>query len=452
MARVYSSLLRPFKRFVYTHIINEPVTLLVPAYNEGPRIGKVLEAAKKSKLVTEIIVIDDGSRDNTAEIADRLGVKVIKHKKNMGKGAAMRTGIRNASSEIILFLDADIGNLSPKTIDELVLPAVCGDADFVKGGFNLERGRVTELTVKPILKSLYPEIKLSQPISGQFCAKKGFLDKIEIQDDWGIDIAILIEAVNNGLRIEEVEMGKLKHKARPMHEKVKMAEEVTKTIFEKAGLIKKYELIAFDLDGTLTKERTIDPIAKKFGFYPELARLRKKLKNGKIKDVEITKFAARRLAGKTVLEIDEICEKMELNKNAAEVVKKFREKRYKIYILSQALSPITEYFAKKLGIDNYVCPVLVERKGVFTGKVKIPVFNKSQCGYHYRYGCKAEELAQIARRNRVDMKHVIAVGNGAGDACMVAAAGLGVLIGTSNNARKIAGIKLENLAELLLYA
>ena len=125
--------------------------------------------------------------------------------------------------------------------------------------------------------------------------------------------------------------------------------------------------------------------------------------------------------------------------------------RYKIHILSQALSPITSYFARKLAIENYMCPVLVEKKGVFTGNVKIPTFKKSACKYHSRYGCKAQELLQSAKKSRIDIKHVVAVGGSAGDARMLATARIGIAFGNSKSLKKVASLNIENLSELLLY-
>ena len=451
MEELIKNIRNSLKTFWYINIVQEPVTLVIPAYNEGTRIGKVLDVAKKSRLITEILVVDDGSEDDTAKIAENAGAKVIKHGKNKGKGAAMRTGIKNSSSDVILFLDADIKNLKPAIVDNLIIPVIGREADFVKGMFDLERGRVTELTVKPILKSLFPDINLSQPISGQFCARKSFLETLEIKDDWGIDISILIDATQKGLKIEEVEMGKLEHKERPMHEKIKMAEEVTKTIFEKAGLIKKYELIVFDLDGTLIKERSIDYFAKKYGFHKRLLTLRKKLIAGKASELQMANHLAKEFTDKTAQDIEKVCEEIHIVKNAKEVIDKLKERRYRIYIVSQAFSPIVRYFAKKLGVENFICPELVEKDGKFTGEVTMPVFENSSCKYHGKDGCKAEELKLVAKKNKVEMRHTVAVGDSRGDICMLEASELGILIGKSKDTRRAANIQIDNMAELLLY-
>lgn len=83
------------------------LSIVIPAYNEQAIIGDVI-AGLKEELKNEnceIIVVDDGSFDNTFEIATGLGVKVIRHEFNKGYGAALKTGIRNALGEIVLFFD-----------------------------------------------------------------------------------------------------------------------------------------------------------------------------------------------------------------------------------------------------------------------------------------------------------------------------------------------------------
>src|SRR3989338_4298988 len=87
-------------------------SLVIPAYNEEKTIAHVIKQAKLVKDISEIIVVDDGSKDRTSKIAKNLGVEVIKHHKNLGKGEALKTGISHARGTIILFLDADLKNIT----------------------------------------------------------------------------------------------------------------------------------------------------------------------------------------------------------------------------------------------------------------------------------------------------------------------------------------------------
>jgi glycosyltransferase involved in cell wall biosynthesis len=102
-------------------MVKEKVSVVIPAYNEEKQIGIVLAAVKKSPYVDEIIVIDDGSEDRTAEIAKEKGVIVISQP-NGGKGSAMGRGVKEASGDIIVFFDGDLINLTNEHIESLIVP------------------------------------------------------------------------------------------------------------------------------------------------------------------------------------------------------------------------------------------------------------------------------------------------------------------------------------------
>jgi glycosyltransferase involved in cell wall biosynthesis len=85
------------------------ITVIIPAYNEANSIGAVIDGVKAlgSDLIHEIIVVDDGSRDDTARVAKEHGARVIEHDHNMGYGASLKAGIREATTEYVLTMDAD---------------------------------------------------------------------------------------------------------------------------------------------------------------------------------------------------------------------------------------------------------------------------------------------------------------------------------------------------------
>jgi glycosyltransferase involved in cell wall biosynthesis len=98
-------------------------TALVPAYNEGPRLAAVLEVITASPRVDETIVIDDGSRDETSEVAASFPVKLVRLEENCGKGAALQAGLEKAAdAAYYLFLDADLLNLRHGHIEQLLDP------------------------------------------------------------------------------------------------------------------------------------------------------------------------------------------------------------------------------------------------------------------------------------------------------------------------------------------
>jgi glycosyltransferase involved in cell wall biosynthesis len=106
------------------------ITCIIPAFNEAPRIKQVLDSISDHPLISEIIVVDDGSADNTTDIVKTYtNVTLIVHEKNKGKSAALATGITQAHGEYILFLDADLIGISHDDITNLITPINTGVAD-----------------------------------------------------------------------------------------------------------------------------------------------------------------------------------------------------------------------------------------------------------------------------------------------------------------------------------
>lgn len=107
------------------------VSCVIPAYNEEGRIANVLEVVLGEPLIDEVIVVNDGSADRTAEVVRHYPkAKLIDLQQNMGKAFALKQGISNAQGPIILLLDADLIGLQRDNIHELLQPVVCGDADM----------------------------------------------------------------------------------------------------------------------------------------------------------------------------------------------------------------------------------------------------------------------------------------------------------------------------------
>jgi len=210
------------------------VTVIIPALNEEKTIRQVISLVSRSPVVNEILVIDDKSFDNTIK-QSRLPKVRIYTSPIIGKGNSMRDGMLLAGNEAIVYLDADIVTYPENVVELLSGPITDDQADFVKSSFDRQAGRVTELVAKPLLSLLFPEMtRFSQPLSGMIGARKSWLKKIDFENDYGVDIGILLDMHNMGARITEVNIGYIENRMQTWEQLGKMSREVSKSIIKRA--------------------------------------------------------------------------------------------------------------------------------------------------------------------------------------------------------------------------
>ena len=186
----------------------ERVAVLIPAYNEQEAIGESVRAALAIPGVEEVIVIDDGSEDETPFIAHDAGARVIQLDGNRGKGAALDAGLAETDADIILMIDADLGPTAAET-RRLLEPVLAGHADMSiavmkapaghRGGF----GFVMRLSRWAVRR--YGGSDVSAPLSGQRAIRRKVLEDIgEFASGFGAETALTIDALRKGYRIVEV--------------------------------------------------------------------------------------------------------------------------------------------------------------------------------------------------------------------------------------------------------
>ena len=213
---------------------DKSVSIVIPAFNEEATVAKVVSVARKLSYVDEVIVVDDGSTDRTVEEAENAGATVISHIMNEGKGSAIKTGFKYSHGNIVAFIDADVSNFTSEKIDKIIRPILEDRTDITKTKFARESGRVTELTAKPLLGFFFPELNYEQPLSGQFAGKRSALSKIRFEKDYGVDVGIVLDADVHGIKILEVDIGDICHDMSPLADLNKMANEVVRTIIDRA--------------------------------------------------------------------------------------------------------------------------------------------------------------------------------------------------------------------------
>ena len=205
------------------------VSVIIPARDEAKSIGSLIANIKESLFgyAHEIIVVDDGSRDATGEISRSNGTVVISHERNLGKGAAMRTGVDNASGKVIVFIDGD-GAHEPQDLPGLITPILEGKAELVIGSRALPGSAISispltrrlsnnlaSFVISSIVSFLLPlatlfrcpvkHIKITDCTSGFRAIRKEGWHKLDLMSQvFEIETEMIYEAASKRLAIAEV--------------------------------------------------------------------------------------------------------------------------------------------------------------------------------------------------------------------------------------------------------
>lgn len=193
-------------------MIDLDVSVIIAAYEEEKNLPAVLDGVKKTLPdLRQLIVVDDGSKDSTARVAEEHGAQVIRHETNRGKGAALRTGMAAAKGDIIIFLDAD-GQDPPSEIPLLLEPFEAG-ADFVNGSKFIGRckegaisglNRIGNLFMSWLINFLF-SAGITDSQSGFKAIRREKIASIPLTaTEYEIETQMLIRSIKHGLKIVEV--------------------------------------------------------------------------------------------------------------------------------------------------------------------------------------------------------------------------------------------------------
>jgi len=203
----------------------DDVAVVIPARDEADRIQATVTAAAGIGGVALVIVVDDGSSDATAAVAQRAGAVVTRHRRNRGKGAAMETGAEAARvidqrehrdrPRHLLFLDADLADTAAQA-GPLIDPVLAGKADMTIAVFSTTvklggHGLVVGLSGAGIHRAT--GWRPAQPLNGQRCLTRAAFEAARpIARGWGAETGLTIDLLRQGFRVTEVEV-ELAHRA-----------------------------------------------------------------------------------------------------------------------------------------------------------------------------------------------------------------------------------------------
>ncbi|MDQ6818759.1 MAG: glucosyl-3-phosphoglycerate synthase [Actinomycetota bacterium] len=237
------------------------IAVVIPTKECGPTIAAVLECTVaplvRSALIDEIVVVDAHSADGTDELARRAGARVVQQDEvlpdfgpALGKGDAMWRSLAVTDADVVCFLDGDTADPNPLHLQGLIGPLLADPTlQLVKGaferplsagGFELanEGGRVTELMARPLLNLYEPLLSgFVQPLAGEFAARRGLLESIPFPAGYGVEIAVLIDALRrHGLdALAESHLGVRHNRHQPLRSLGEMAYAVLAAVERRTG-------------------------------------------------------------------------------------------------------------------------------------------------------------------------------------------------------------------------
>jgi glycosyltransferase involved in cell wall biosynthesis len=197
--------------------MNRTLSVVIPAFNEATTIGRVIQTVADQPLVREIIIIDDASTDDTqAQLASltalRIPLKILRHTINQGKGAALRTGIKTATSPFVIIQDADL-EYDPREYSTVLQPLLEDRADVVYGSRFLggSAHRVLYFWHRvgngflTLLSNMCTNLNLTDMETGFKAFRREILQKIHIQENrFGFEPEITAKLARHGARFYEV--------------------------------------------------------------------------------------------------------------------------------------------------------------------------------------------------------------------------------------------------------
>ncbi len=419
------------------------ISVIVPALNEERTIGPTVAECLKAASVLEVIVVDDKSTDRTAEKAMAAGARLVTSEIR-GKGKSMEDGLASARGGIIVFVDADIKNFSHLMVDLITAPILKGESDFVKSSYGRKSGRVTELVAKPLLSVLFPAlVDFKQPLSGIIAGKASFFSKMRFENDYGVDIGILIDMVNLGARVSEVDIGYISHKMKPWRKLTGMSTEVAHSILKRArmtnmtiqeGLIAEASIIkgmllrgtevafpigkaAFlDIDGTVLRDRFIFSFAGKNMFGEPLARI----SSSAMESYGKTRAIASLMKGFFREEVESFASKMPLSGGIDGLMRGLKDAGYFTVLISDGYETVAQKTADRIGADAVIANRLGFDDERCDGSVEVnPLFLPSSLSCARHAVCKLTAAMKFCRLHDVPFEKTFAIGNSRNDACLL---------------------------------
>ncbi|RBY96275.1 glucosyl-3-phosphoglycerate synthase [Blastococcus sp. TF02-8] len=238
------------------------VSVVLPARDEEATVGRIVTDLREHwvlrvPLVDELVVMDSDSTDDTAAVARAAGATVVAtadvlpgHGSRPGKGEALWKSLAATTGDLVVFLDADLLGEVTHYVPGLLRPLLTDpQVRYVKGCYTrpLEvggtvvpagGGRVTELTARPLLNALWPELAgVVQPLGGEYAGRRTALERVPFVSSYGVEVGLLVDLLRAGglSSLAQVDLGTRRHTSQGVEALGEMAGQVVATVLSRAA-------------------------------------------------------------------------------------------------------------------------------------------------------------------------------------------------------------------------
>ncbi|MER5773645.1 glucosyl-3-phosphoglycerate synthase [Streptomyces sp. NPDC002039] len=236
--RSWSAADRPLDRLLdRKRAAGTTVSVVLPALDEEATVGEIVEVIRReliegpgTPLVDELVVVDSGSRDRTAEVAAKAGARVVHRDEILprlpalpGKGEVLWRSLLATTGDVVCFVDADLRDFSASFVSGIVGPLLTDpEVQFVKAMYDRplgdapgQGGRVTELVARPLLNLHWPRLAgFVQPLGGEYAVRRSLLERLPFPVGYGVELGLLVDALHTvGLdALAQVDVGVRLHR------------------------------------------------------------------------------------------------------------------------------------------------------------------------------------------------------------------------------------------------
>nr|WP_202437602.1 glucosyl-3-phosphoglycerate synthase [Streptomyces sp. SID5910] len=235
-ARTWSVADRPLDRIMAAkRATGQSVSVVLPALDEEATVGDIVtvirrELMRRVPLVDELVVVDSGSTDRTAEVAAAAGARVVHRDAILpripavpGKGEVLWRSLLVTGGDVVCFVDADLREFSADFVSGIVGPLLTDpEVHLVKAMYDRpldaapgEGGRVTELMARPLLNLHWPRLAgFVQPLGGEYAARRSLLERLPFPVGYGVELGMLVDSLHLvGLdALAQVDVGVRRHR------------------------------------------------------------------------------------------------------------------------------------------------------------------------------------------------------------------------------------------------